>query len=102
VVYDAGYQDAHALAGDGGEALGIEFKVAARKSRRRCCRSSISSWVTAGLDPPRSTPFLIVKRDFRFTKTHYRGLAKNRHHLNVLFASANWVMGPGRRSHGAA
>jgi len=37
-------------------------------------------------------PFLIVKRDFGFTKTRYRGLAKNRNHLNVLFASANWLM----------
>ncbi len=37
-------------------------------------------------------PFLIVKRDFGFTKTRYRGLAKNRHHLHMLFASANWLM----------
>ena len=40
-------------------------------------------------------PFLIVKRDFGFTKTRYRGMAKNLNHLNhvnVLFASANWVM----------
>ncbi len=37
-------------------------------------------------------PFLIVKRDFGFTKNRYRGLAKNRNHLHVLFASANWVM----------
>ena len=34
-------------------------------------------------------PQLIVKRDFGFTKTRYRGLAKNSKHLNVLFASAN-------------
>ena len=37
-------------------------------------------------------PFLIVKRDFGFTKTRYRGLAKNLNHLNMLFASANWLM----------
>jgi IS5 family transposase len=37
-------------------------------------------------------PFLIVKRDFGFTKTRYRGIAKNLNHLNVLFASANWLM----------
>ena len=37
-------------------------------------------------------PFLIVKRDFGFTKTRYRGLAKNHHHLHMLFASANWLM----------
>jgi hypothetical protein len=39
-------------------------------------------------------PFLIIKRDFGFTKTRYRGMAKNLNHLNVLFASANWVMRP--------
>ena len=37
-------------------------------------------------------PFLIIKRDFGFTKTRYRGMAKNLNHLGVLFASANWVM----------
>ena len=37
-------------------------------------------------------PFLIVKLDFGFTKTRDRGMAKNLNHLNVLFASANWVM----------
>ncbi|MFM7145175.1 MAG: IS5 family transposase [Actinomycetales bacterium] len=38
------------------------------------------------------TVFLTIKRDFRFTKTRYRGLAKNRNHLNMLFASASWLM----------
>ena len=37
-------------------------------------------------------PFLIVKRDFAFTKTRYRGIAKNLNHLQMLFASANWLM----------
>lgn len=37
-------------------------------------------------------PFLIIKRDFGFTKTRYRGIGKNLNHLHVLFASANWVM----------
>ena len=37
-------------------------------------------------------PFLIIKRDFGFAKTRYRGLDKNRNHLHVLFASANWLM----------
>ncbi|HEX3823104.1 MAG TPA: transposase [Mycobacteriales bacterium] len=40
-------------------------------------------------------PFLIVKRDFGFTKTRYRGLAKNLNHLHMLFASANWLMRAG-------
>jgi IS5 family transposase len=33
-----------------------------------------------------------VKRDFGFTRTRYRGMAKNLNHLSVLLASANWVM----------
>ena len=37
-------------------------------------------------------PFLIAKRDFGFTKTRYRGIAKNLNHLQLLFASANWLM----------
>ncbi len=37
-------------------------------------------------------PFLIVKRGYGFTKTRYRGMAKNRNHLHMLFASANWLM----------
>ena len=37
-------------------------------------------------------PFLVVKRDFGFAKTRYRGIGKNLNHLHVLFASANWLM----------
>lgn len=37
-------------------------------------------------------PFLIVTRDFGYTKTRYRGLAKNLNQLHVLVASANWLM----------
>ena len=37
-------------------------------------------------------PFLVVKRDFGFVKTRYRGIGKNLNHLHVLFASTNWLM----------
>lgn len=37
-------------------------------------------------------PFLIVKRQFGYCKTVYRGLAKNMNRFHVLFASANLVM----------
>ena len=37
-------------------------------------------------------PFLIVKRQFGYARVVYRGLAKNFHRFNVLFASANIVM----------
>ena len=97
VVYgDAGYQGVEKrpdIAAD--EHLSqVEFRVAARKgvlktmpgpdqqaeSRKASVRAKVEH------------PFLIVKRDFGFSKTRYRGLAKNRNHLHVLFASANWLM----------
>ena len=37
-------------------------------------------------------PFLIVKRQFGYVKVVYRGIAKNFHRFNVLFASANMLM----------
>lgn len=72
----------------------VEFRVAARKgllkqmaapdraieSRKAAIRSRVEH------------PFLIVKRDFGFTKTRYRGMAKNLNRLHVAFASANLLM----------
>jgi IS5 family transposase len=37
-------------------------------------------------------PFLIIKRFFGYSKTVYRGLAKNAHRLHMLFTSANPLM----------
>lgn len=37
-------------------------------------------------------PFLIVKRFFGYAKAVYRGIPKNMHRLNILFASANLLM----------
>ena len=37
-------------------------------------------------------PFLIVKRQFGYARVAYRGLAKNFHRFNVLFALANMIM----------
>ena len=36
--------------------------------------------------------FHIIKNRFGFTKVRYRGIAKNYHKLNVLFASTNLLM----------
>lgn len=36
--------------------------------------------------------FLIVKRYFGYSKVSYRGLAKNMHRFNILFASTNLLM----------
>jgi transposase, IS5 family len=97
VVYaDAGYQGAQKrpeIAGDKDRSR-IKWQIAARKgvlktmaAHDRAVESSKAS-VRAKVEHP----FLIVKRDFAFTKTRYRGIGKNLNHLNVLFASANWLM----------
>ena len=36
--------------------------------------------------------FLIIKQNFGFTKTRYRGIANNLNHLSPLFASVNVLM----------
>ena len=97
VVYaDAGYQGASKRpdVADDPHLSQVEFRIAARKSKLaamaqpdRAAESRKAS-VRAKVEHP----FLIIKRDFGFTKTRYRGMAKNLNHLNVLFASANWVM----------
>ncbi len=97
VVYaDAGYQGAarRPEITDDEDLSRIEWRIAARKgvlatmtdhdrgleSRKASVRAKVEH------------PFLIVKRDFGFTKTRYRGIGKNLNHLHVLFASANWLM----------
>lgn len=97
VVYaDAGYQGAarrREIAGDEQRSR-IEWRIATRKGVLRTMTGhdreveSRKAAVRAKVEHP----FLIVKRDFGFTKTRYRGIAKNLHHLQVLFASANWLM----------
>jgi transposase, IS5 family len=97
VIYaDAGYQGVDQrfeIASD--EHLStVQWRVAARKGRLTSMPAhdreveSRKASVRAKVEHP----FLIVKRDFGFTKTRYRGLAKNLNHLHMLFASANWLM----------
>jgi len=97
VVYaDAGYQgitnrpditaDAHLA--------GVDYRIAARKgtlAKMPTADQQIESR-KASIRAKVEHPFLILKRDFGFAKTRYRGLAKNLNHLNVLFASANLLM----------
>jgi IS5 family transposase len=97
VVYgDAGYQGAQKRPEftDDGHLSRAQWRVAARKGRLKTmpapdrAAQSRQASVRAKVEHP----FLIVKRDFGFTKTRYRGLAKNNNHLHMLFASANYVM----------
>lgn len=73
---------------------GVDFKVAARNGRLKAMAEHDRQMQSrqAGVRAKVEHPFLIVKRDFGFTKTRYRGIAKNLNHLQVLFASANWLM----------
>ena len=72
----------------------VQWQVAARKGQLRTMTAPDRAIESrkASARAKVEHPFLIVKRDFGFTKTRYRGLAKNRNHLHVLFASANWLM----------
>jgi len=96
VYADYGYQGAQKrpeIAGD--ELLAkVEWRIAARKGALKTMPVHDRAMESrkAGVRAKVEHPFLIVKRDFGFTKTRYRGIAKNLNHLHVLFASANWLM----------
>ncbi|RNI24671.1 IS5 family transposase [Flexivirga caeni] len=97
VVYaDSGYTGVHKrpeVVGDEHLAR-VQWRVGARKSTVKQMHphdqhlESRKASVRAKVEHP----YLIVKRDFGFTKTRYRGLAKNHNLLNVLFTSANLLM----------
>ena len=97
VVYgDYGYQGAHrqpAIADDEAKSR-IEWRIAARKrtlaSMHEHDRAAEAR--KASVRAKVEHVFLIVKRDFGFTKTRYRGIEKNLNRLHVAFASANWLM----------
>ena len=77
-----------------GDLAKIEWRIAARKGVLKTMPAHDRAMESrkAGVRAKVEHPFLIVKRDFGFTKTRYRGIAKNLHHLHMLFASANWLM----------
>lgn len=80
----------------------IEWRVAARKGRLKTMADHDRHQQSrqAGVRAKVEHPFLVIKRDFGFTKTRYRGIGKNLNHLQVLFASANWLMRACRRLDG--
>jgi len=97
IVYtDAGYQGVQKrpdITGDGHLST-VEFRVAARKGKlaKMATPDRLAESRKASVRAKVEHPFLVVKRDFGFSKTRYRGLAKNLNHLHVAFASANWLM----------
>ncbi|HWK27215.1 MAG TPA: IS5 family transposase [Solirubrobacter sp.] len=97
VVYaDAGYQGAEKRPeiADDEHLSNIEWRVAARKWKLKAMAEPDRAAQSrqAGVRAKVEHPFLILKRDFGFAKTRYRGIGKNLNHLHVAFASANWLM----------
>ncbi|GAC1668506.1 MAG: IS5 family transposase [Candidatus Dormibacteraceae bacterium] len=72
----------------------IQWRVATRKSKLKQlpAHDQLLESRKASVRAKVEHPYLIVKRDFGFTKTRYRGLAKNHNLLQVLFSSANLLM----------
>ncbi len=96
VYADHGYQGAAKRPGIAGhEYLSrVEWRIAARKGALKTMHAHDRAVESrqAAVRAKVEHPFLIVKRDFGFTKTRYRGIAKNLNHLQMPFASANWLM----------
>lgn len=96
VYADAGYQgiEKRPDISTGSHLSTVEFRVAARKGILKKMTSfdrAIESR-KAAVRAQVEHPFLILKRDFGFQKTRYRGLAKNLNRLHIAFASANLLM----------
>lgn len=97
VVYaDAGYQGVEKrpeITGD--EHLSqVTWRVAARKGALQAMHPHEQAIESrkASIRAKVEHPFLVLKRDFGFAKTRYRGLGKNLNRLQVAFASANLLM----------
>ena len=88
VVYtDAGYQGVDKRPDITGtpHLAGVEFRVAARKGKlaKMAGPDRQAESRKASVRAKVEHPFLVIKRDFGFSKTRYRGLAKNLNHLHV-------------------
>lgn len=97
VVYgDAGYQGAHKRAEvtTDPQLSQVQWRVAARKGALKTMHPTDRAEQSrqAGIRAKVEHPFLIMKRDFGFTKTRYQGIAKNLNFMHVLFASVNYLM----------
>jgi len=97
VVYaDAGYQGVHKrpeVTSDP-HLSKVTWQVAARKGALKAMHPHEQAIESrkASIRAKVEHVFLIVKRDFGFTKTRYRGLAKNLNRLQIALASANLLM----------
>jgi IS5 family transposase len=98
VVYaDAGYQGIEKREEMQGK--GIGFRVAMRPGKRRALPDSpegrlddLIETAKAHIRAKGEHPFRVIKRQFGFQKTRFRGMVKNRCKVNVLAALANLFM----------
>jgi IS5 family transposase len=98
VVYaDAGYQGIGKRPEMAGKA--IEFRVAMRPGKRRVLPDTaegrllnLIEMAKAHIRAKGEHPFRVVKQQFSFQKTRWRGMAKNRCKVHVLAALANLFM----------
>src|SRR6478735_8289258 len=97
VYADAGYQGIEKRC----EADAVRWHVAMRPGRRRGLDLSDRldaiydqiERLKAGIRAKVEHPFRVLKRQFGYTKTRYRGLAKNTAQITTLFALGNlWMM----------
>ena len=93
---DAGYQGVNKRPDINGSPhlAGVEFRVAAHKGKlaKMTPPDRLAESRKAAVRAKVEHAFLVLKRDFGFAKTRYRGLAKNLNHLHVAFASANGLL----------
>ena len=73
-----------------------QFRIAMRPGQRRALPATPEGWLEdlfetakAHLRAKVEHPFRVIKRQFGFQKTCYRGIKKNDHKLKMLFALAN-------------
>ena len=102
VIYgDSGYLNAENHMGTLGEdrLSRLEFRINARPSSIKMSKNYPGIRWDDEIEKRKSStrckvehPFLIVKRQFGYCKTVYKGLAKNMNRFNILFASANLLM----------
>ena len=73
-----------------------QFRIAMRPGQRRALPDTPEGWLEGLLETAKAHlrakvehPFRVIKRQFGFRKTRYRGIRKNDHKLKMLFALAN-------------
>jgi len=98
VVYaDAGYQGIEKR--DEMQGKSIDFRVAMRPGKRRALPDNPEGRLDDLIETAKSHirakaehPFRVMKRQFGFQKTRFRGMVKNRCKVNLLAALANLFM----------